>query len=68
MEPEYVSPSDRALIRAAIAELERAQHVHLFTQAHISRTYGLQPGDQIDDSGQIIRRAPPPPATAGEAT
>lgn len=52
---EQLSPNDIQLLQSAMAELQAAQNVVNFAQAHIARTYKMSQGDSVGLDGVIVR-------------
>ena len=61
--PDQIAPSDLQLFADAQAGLLTAQGVLQFISAHLSKTYGLTPADQVDlKTGAITRPVTADPA------
>lgn len=60
-QPDRISDADRALLARLTArqrELERAAgELQALVQEHFVATYGLKPGDVVEDDGAIVRTA-----------
>lgn len=54
---DQLTPNDLLLLQSALAELQAAQNVAGFAQAHIGRVYKMKEGDRVAKDG-TIERAP----------